>query len=162
MIRGRFHKRVKINKQTKITALTKLVFMTFLHSFERPFLLLLFIVQSYNFFHLRHSSIGNLRHSPPPLFLWSLITETKASPLSPVLVVADHLQTLLLGSFFADPYPHVSIFLRTSVSAFQVKHVYRYFHSFNTFATRIAVVILICCLAVEFISDCNRSNLSDV
>ncbi|WZY75408.1 hypothetical protein YC2023_021792 [Brassica napus] len=70
-------------------------------------------------------SIGNLRHSPPPLFLWSLITETKASPLSPVLVVADHLQTLLLGSFFADPYPHVSIFLRISVSAFQVKHVYR-------------------------------------
>lgn len=49
MIRGKFHKRVKINKQTKITALTKLVFMTFLHSFERPFLLLSFIVQSYKF-----------------------------------------------------------------------------------------------------------------
>ncbi|KAH0896248.1 hypothetical protein HID58_045816, partial [Brassica napus] len=67
----------------------------------------------------------------------------------------------LIRVFFHRSYPDISIFLRTSVSAFQVKHVYRYFCSFNTFATRIAVVILICCLAVEFISDCNLSNLSD-
>lgn len=58
-----------------------------------------------NSVHLPHSSNGNPRHSPLPLFLGSQITEVKESPLPPALVLTNHLQNFLLGFPFVGYSP---------------------------------------------------------
>ena len=80
--------------------------------------------------------------------------------LSSVLVFTNDLQTRSSGSPFIGCCTDISMFLGTSVSGFQVKHVYRFLHPFNT--------PIPCCstfrfrLAVEFTSGCNRLNPLDI
>uniref|UniRef100_M4CLC3 Uncharacterized protein n=1 Tax=Brassica campestris TaxID=3711 RepID=M4CLC3_BRACM len=80
--------------------------------------------------------------------------------LSSVLVFTNNLQTRSSGSSFIDCCTDISMFLGTSVSGFQVKHVYGFLHPFNT--------PISCCstfrfrLAVEFTSGCNRLNPLDI
>ncbi|CAF1919453.1 unnamed protein product [Brassica oleracea var. botrytis] len=80
--------------------------------------------------------------------------------LSSVLVFTNDLQTRSSGSPFIGCCTHISMFLGTSVSGFQVKHVYGFLHPFNT--------SIACCstfrfhLAVEFTSGCNRLSRLDI
>ncbi|KAL0740267.1 hypothetical protein Bca4012_081780 [Brassica carinata] len=52
------------------------------------------------------------------------------------------------------------MFFGTSLSGFQVKHVYGYLRPFNT-SMALIVVLFVYCLAVEINSGYNRLNLFD-
>ncbi|CAN7020087.1 unnamed protein product [Brassica rapa subsp. trilocularis] len=107
----------------------------------------------------RHSSIKNPGRDHHPMLLsvtYTLSKEKKSLP-SPVLVSTNRLQTRCLGSPVVGSYSDFSMFFRTSVSGFQVKHLYGYLRPFNT----PIAVLFVYCLAVEINFGCNHLNLFD-
>ncbi|CAN6927795.1 unnamed protein product [Brassica oleracea] len=112
--------------------------------------------------YLRQSSIENSGRAQPPLFLDNyFLVEAKESVSSPVFVSANRFKTLSIGPLFVGSYPDFSMFLGTSVSGSQVKHLYEYLHPFNTSITRIVVVVFVYRLAVVFTSGCSCLTLLD-
>ncbi|KAF2572568.1 hypothetical protein F2Q70_00001376 [Brassica cretica] len=85
------------------------------------------------------------------------LSKEKESLPSPVLVSTNCLQTCCLGSPVVGSYSDFSMFFGTSVSGFQVKHLYGYLRPFNTLIS----LLFAYCLAVEINSGCNRLNPFD-
>ncbi|CAF2062331.1 unnamed protein product [Brassica napus] len=113
--------------------------------------------------YLRQSSIENSGRAQPPLFLDNyFLVEAKESMSSPVFVSANRFKTLSIGPLIVGSYPDFSMFFGTSVSGSQVKHLYGYLHLFNTYVTRIVVVVFVYRLAVEFTSGCSCLTLLDI
>ncbi|KAL0813887.1 hypothetical protein Bca101_070330 [Brassica carinata] len=107
----------------------------------------------------RQSSIKIPRqdHTPMLLSVTYTLSKEKESLPSPVLVSTNCLQTRCLGSPVVGSYSDFSMFFGTSVSGFQVKHLYGYLRPFNT----LIALLFVYCLAVEINSGCNRLNPFD-
>nr|VDD38063.1 unnamed protein product [Brassica oleracea] len=96
-------------------------------------------------------------HTPMLLSVMYTLSKEKESLPSPVLVSTNCLQTRCLGSPVVGSYSDFSMFFGTSVSGFQVKHLYGYLRPFNT----LIALLFVYCLAVEINSGCNRLNPFD-
>ncbi|CAG7896395.1 unnamed protein product, partial [Brassica rapa] len=106
--------------------------------------------------YLRQSSIENSGRAQPPLFQDNyFLVEAKESVSSPVFVSANRFKTFSIGPLIVGFISRLQYVLGTSVSGSQVKHLYGYFHPFNTSITRIVVVVFVYRLAVEFTSGCS-------
>lgn len=113
-----------------------------------------------NSFQQRSNKNPERDHPPMLLSVTYTLPKEKESLPSPGLVSTNRLQTRCLGSPVVGSYSDFSMFFGTSVSGFQVKHLYGYLHPFNTPITLI-VVLFVYCLAVEINSGCNRLNTFD-